>query len=91
MNSSSSKLLKTSKEPSSPLVSYDQKNHSTPTLRVNLRSRQMSTMHITNNPFELAALTKKNQELNIEYVSNATLISNDDFEMIIYGALNTTR
>lgn len=89
MNSSGS--MKTANVPSSPLVSYDQKNHSTPPLRLNLRSRQMSTMQIINNPFELAALTKKNQELNIEYVSNASLISNDDFEMIIYGALSTTR
>jgi hypothetical protein len=57
-------------------------------VKVGKYSRNRSIMSMTNNPFEAAAASA---DLHVEVLTDATLISEDDFRDIILGPLKTTR
>lgn len=56
--------------------------------KVGRYSRNRSIMSITNNPFQAAAAS---DDLKVEVLTDAVLISDSDFNDLIMGPLKTTR
>jgi hypothetical protein len=57
-------------------------------VKVGKYSRNRSIMSMTNNPFEAAAASA---DLHVEVLTDAVLISEDDFRDIIMGPMKITR
>lgn len=57
-------------------------------VKVGRYSRNRSIMSITNNPFQAAAAS---DELKVEVLTDAVLITDTDFNDLIIGPLKTTR
>jgi len=64
----------------------DQQQQQQPGTRL-MRTRKLSVVEMTTNPFEAAAQPKQ-QIFTVEALTDTVLISDQEFSMIILGAIN---